>query len=378
MLDGLDRSRDISLYIHIPFCTTKCGYCAFYSLPEAGCRKEDYDSFYRTISRQLEALVEELKQPFHTIFIGGGNPAMLGFERLASLLKLACRYGLSQECTTEINPEHVSPELEELLPYLTRVSVGLQSFSTPALKTLGRNATREANLKAMEELCSLREKHGLRINGDLITCIPSHPLSASLEDVDILSAFKPDHISLYSLTFEEGTALTASSTPLGEDREADILTAMWKKLEEKGYEQYEISNFARGGAYCRHNLVYWRLGQYIGLGPSAESSVGYSELVSSREKDTLDEYLMDPSFDSVRLTKAEAEEELLLSSLRTRWGIDKKEFRMRFAEDFDEKFSPFIESLEPELYINTPDSFSLTQKGFLLSDRVILSLAMAI
>lgn len=374
----LDREKPVSLYIHVPFCTTKCGYCAFYSLPEKGICADDKDRFYNTLVKQLDSLVDYLGKPFYTIFIGGGNPALLGLGRLREILEHASRFGRSRECTIEINPEHVTDELEGLLPYVTRISCGIQSFSDNALSILGRNADEKINRRALEILSSLQKKHGIQFNGDLITCIPGHDTAGTLSDIDTLASYMPDHISLYALTFEEGTRLTSEQVPLGDGEEEMILSACWKKLSELGYEQYEVSNFARDCHYCLHNKVYWNLGQYIGLGPSAESSAGYSNIISSREAETLDEYLKDPSFHSIALTAEEGEEEYLLAALRTKDGIDKAEFKRRFGDDFDERFTPFIERLDPSLYQNSSTSFAVTPAGFMVLDSIILELAMAI
>ncbi len=378
-MEGLDLSRDVSLYIHIPFCTTKCAYCAFYSLPEAACKGEEKTLFYNILSKQLEVLVEAIKKPFYTIFIGGGNPAMLGFDKLYELLKIANRYGRAKECTIEINPECVSADMVNLFEYVNRVSVGIQSFDDEALAVLGRNAKSEDNERALGVLTAFRSLYGIQLNGDLITCIPSaNPLETSLNDIKRLSSFNPDHISLYALTFEEGTKLTEKYAPLEDEKQETILKACWNTLKELKYEQYEVSNFARGGAYSKHNLVYWHLGQYIGLGPTAESSVGYKDIISSREKDTLEGYLKDPSFDAYALTHDEAMEEYLLTNLRTKWGIGKKEFENRFGISFDEKFKDFISELDADTYFDNHVRFSITEAGFMVLDNIILKLAMAI
>ncbi|MBR1919212.1 MAG: coproporphyrinogen III oxidase family protein [Spirochaetales bacterium] len=374
----VDSDRDISLYIHIPFCTTKCAYCAFYSLERSAVAPGEMEAFKRTLSLQLDALVEELKRPFHTIFIGGGNPGMVGFEYLHELLKTATRYGRPVECTTEMNPEFLDDGIIPLFDILTRVSVGIQSMDSGFLGILGRNADRETNIRALSLLSDCRKKYGIQFNADLMTCIPGQKIEDSLADIEAVSAYSPDHISLYSLTFEEGTKLVEKCTPMDEEEQRKLLLSCWQRLDELGYRQYEISNFARDGHECLHNKVYWSLGQYIGLGPTAESSVGYRNIVSSREADSLSQYLASPSFDSVELTAEEAEEEYLLTTLRTVYGIDKREYEKRFDRRFDERYRNFISDLDSELYVDDDAHFALTVQGFLLLDSVILSLAMAI
>ena len=132
------------------------------------------------------------------------------------------------------------------------------------------------------------------------------------------------------------------------------------------------------GKECLHNKVYWSLGQYIGFGPGAESSIGYSEAVSMREPETIEEYIRKPELTCFNLTREETEEEVLLTSLRTIYGIDKGEYSKRFGKDFDALYSERISALDPDCYIDSPDRFSLTEEGFLKLDRIILEMAMAL
>ena len=124
MMEGLDLSRDISLYIHIPFCKTKCSYCAFYSTVDHSLK----DEFLKTLKKQIEVLNNEVKKPYKTVFIGGGNPGIIGYEELLNIAKCICQYGKPDEFSIEINPEHVNENIKILFPYVNRVSVGIQSF----------------------------------------------------------------------------------------------------------------------------------------------------------------------------------------------------------------------------------------------------------
>jgi putative oxygen-independent coproporphyrinogen III oxidase len=324
MIELIDASRPVSLYVHVPFCVKKCGYCAFYSLPESALKCEEKEKYFSVLMAELEELVSEYTKPFNTIFIGGGNPATLGWERLEKLLALAERNGKSREVTVEINPEFINAGISKILPLVTRISIGVQSFDSGKLKTLSRNTTRDVNLKALEMLSELRGKYGFDYNADLICCVPGESEEILDSDLETIISYSPDHISLYALSFEEGTPLTSKYVPLDDDLQNRMLLSSWKRLSEAGYRHYEISNFAKEGKECLHNLVYWNLGQYIGLGPSAESSLGYENIVSLREKDTLDEYLNHHDFDASRLTVTEAEEEYLLVALRKASGIEKK------------------------------------------------------
>lgn len=370
----LDPCKEVSLYIHIPFCNTKCGYCAFYS--ETNLSK--LDNYYKVLYTKLTAIVEDIKKPFHTIYIGGGNPSLIGFDKLIELINKANKYGKSKEITVELNPENVNRDLEILLPYISRISIGIQSFNNDALKTLQRRANREINIQALNILSKFKEKYDFQYNADLIVCIPNQPIENMINDISTLSSFNPDHISLYSLTFEEGTALIKDTTPLSEREEELILTTAWNELDKYGYKQYEISNFAKDEKYSKHNLVYWALGQYVGIGSGAESSVGYNRVCSLREAETIDEFIKKPQFNAYYLNEIETEEEFLLASLRTIWGIDKIEYQNRFNKNFDFVYSSSIERLNKKHYVNTDKCFRITKEGFMVLNRIIVELAMSI
>ena len=371
---ALDRTRPLSLYLHVPFCSAKCDYCAFYSVPFRSVSSELVDRYMQIMLSEIRVLAQEWGRPFETVFIGGGNPGMLGYGRLRELLEAAFANGPARECTIEINPENVSNEIESLSPYLTRVSVGIQSLDEGALRMLGRNARREDNLRALSILSSLP----LDFNADIMTAIPGIDAGVTLDDIKTVSSYGAGHISLYCLTFEEGTPIVGRTAPAGEDAEAEALTRSWELLGKLGYRHYEVSNFARPGKECIHNRVYWSLGQYIGFGPSAESSVGYRSVVSMRENDDLFSYLSGPELTCCELTVEESEEEFLLTCLRTAEGIDKKEYKERFGKDFDLVYGKRLRCLRDGDYVNGEKSFSVTERGFLSLDRIILELVMAL
>lgn len=374
MIELLDLGKPLSLYIHVPFCHSKCGYCAFYSIANDEINKDIVDSYFNIIIKKLEALNDEYKRPYYSIFIGGGNPGFLGYERLFQILKLAQKNGNAEEVTIEINPEYINEKIRILFPYLNRISVGIQSFDDMKLKVLERNTNRSANEKAMSVLSKLKKEHDFAINADLICCVPSETVKTTINDIDILTSYPIDHISLYALSFEEGTRLIEKEKPLDEGLQLSILENAWNLLKEKGFEHYEVSNFAKNGKYCLHNLVYWNLGQYIGIGPSAESSLGYKQVYSLREKETLSEYIKDQSFYIEKLNSLELEEEYLITTLRTCNGIDKKIYKNRFNKDFDAAYSSVIKDLDKEYYENDKEMFSVTEKGFLMLDSIIFSL----
>lgn len=371
MIDSYLPLKPLSLYIHVPFCRSRCDYCAFYSTIFDSDTKEAY---YDILKKELENIVEDVKRPFHTIYFGGGNPLLLGVDRILSLLERAQRYGKSRETTVEINPEDVTPEIGKLYPEVTRISTGIQSMSDKTLSFLNRRTRRDDNIKAMEYLST----SPFIWNADIMTAVPGTDIAETISDIDIVTGFKPHHISFYCLTFEEGTPLIRRSEPLGDEKESEFLLSGWKRLREKGFNHYEISAFARPGYECVHNSVYWTLGQYIGLGPQAESFLGFTTGTAMRNRENVEDFILNPGFDCEPLAKEETEESYLLTSLRTVRGIEKKYYLDRFNLSFDDLYSERLTTLDPEWYINTDKSFSLTENGMLMLNTVILTLSMAI
>lgn len=366
----LDPVRPVSLYIHFPFCTRKCSYCAFYSLSKP----------FWTISPDqygelILARLDELSQiQFSTIYLGGGNPGLLSDGMLISIIEKA-RSKCTEEITVEMNPEQISKErLERLNGHITRLSVGIQSLNQKNLDVLGRNSNRSENITALK----LLKESGINFNADLMCAIPGQTISEVICDIRELSSYEPDHISYYCLTFEEGTPLYSMQDKRDEDLEVEALISGWKELSALGYEHYEVSNFARKNKYSKHNLNYWNLGQYIGLGPASESSLGYSRIVSYHEKEDLKGYLENKRGEVEELTRIEGMLEYLMVSLRTKWGISKKELLERFCIDFDSTFASSLKELDERCYVNTDNNFSLTEQGWMILDSIILTLSMAL
>lgn len=376
-----------SLYLHLPFCSKWCSYCAFYSEPHAR-----WEGEWRT--RYVTRLAEEIRLEkarwgsFDTLFLGGGNPLELSTDDLVFLLQTA---GKTSETTVEMNPESLSDSDEPLFSsgLVSRASMGVQSLDCNTLMTLGRNSSLRETLDGIAALQAYKERYGTKINFDLIACVPGQTLQSAKADIDrLLSMSEPDHLSLYALTLEPGTALErkvkAKEMMMPDsDRQADMLFALWDYLKEKGFEHYEVSNFARNGAYCQHNLRYWRLEPYVGLGSHAAGRIRdakgvlhatecMQDLFSYAKGEPLDGYGDEP------LSQSEEMEEWLLTGLRTKWGIGKEDFRQRFHQDFDMTFQRGIDRIAPALFRNPGASFVLTEQGVMVLDSVLLELAMDI
>ena len=262
-----------NLYVHVPFCVSKCRYCAFAS--EAGAGAEDLRDFVRLLPRELALRGVADDRPA-TIYLGGGTPSILGPEGLAALLGALPSPAPGAEVSVEVNPGDATPALAATLRAagVTRVSVGAQSFSDRALAWLGR---RHDAARIREAFASFRAAGIPSISLDLIAAIPGAPpgeFTASLREAIALA---PDHASVYPLSVEPGTPLARAGVapPSGEEALAAVDEAE-AALAPAGYARYEISNYARPGSECRHNLAVWRGEDYTGVGPAAHSREGFA------------------------------------------------------------------------------------------------------
>ena len=275
--DMLSDDSGCGLYVHIPFCRAKCGYCDFFSIAAEGPKTAP---FVARVCRELEQRVAESPHRVRTVFYGGGTPTILSADQLATLLRFPAKllpFGQVEECTVEANPATVDEEKAELLvdSGVTRVSMGAQSFVAEELSRLER-------LHRVEDIApsiAILRRHGdLQINLDLMFGIPGQTLETWNESLRRAIDLEPDHIACYGLTYEPGTRLTAQRDrgrvkPCDEGLEADMYMLAADVLAEAGFEQYEISNYAKPGSRCRHNLGYWRNQPYLGVGPSATGCI---------------------------------------------------------------------------------------------------------
>lgn len=269
-----DTHKAGGLYIHIPFCDGKCGYCAFYSVP--------YNA--SAADRYLAALEKDLagrSTAPETIYIGGGTPTVLRtrqLERLCSALKRHVSFERLKEWTVEANPGSLcAGKLEVLVSAgVNRISLGVQSFNDNALRLLGR---RHGANDTAENVAMIREAGVGNLNLDLIACVPGTGRLVWADTLRKAVSLGPEHVSVYALTAEEGTRLAGSvrkgeTDMLSDDEQLEELCLAESVLGRAGYSRYEISNYARPEFECLHNLSCWRGYEYVGLGPGAASHVG--------------------------------------------------------------------------------------------------------
>jgi oxygen-independent coproporphyrinogen-3 oxidase len=336
-LFDIDRTRPLSLYLHIPFCNRKCSYCGFFS--KAGCSEAAIDAFASKLVSEIDFISQSLGKPFCTVFIGGGNPGILGEKRLLAIAKACCRWGKPSEFTVEMNPENAGSWLEGPLEYITRLSIGVQSLDQKVLDILGRNSSALDTLRGIEESQRLKQRCGFSLNYDFICCVPGCRESSVQDLKKIRELARFEHLSLYSLMVEPKTVMGIRAekgefSPVGDDDQADELEMLWDLLESSGMEHYEVSNFAAGPDHeCLHNKVYWNMGQYLGLGPGAASTL-YSPYTRVECLSNVDQYINSPLFSGYRteaLGRIQQMEEWAIMGCRTRYGLGSDDCLARFG-----------------------------------------------
>ncbi len=369
------------LYIHIPFCVKKCGYCDFLSFPE----KEVPPLYTKTLLREMEG--RKGGGRVDTIYLGGGTPSLLSPHQVEGIMATALKtFGFTGgEVTMEINPATVN--LERLRAFkgagINRVIVGIQSFNRRLLSILGRVHTPEEGVEAFR----LARKAGFENIGiDLIHSIPTEDMEELREDLGRAVSLGPEHISVYSLTLEEGTPLkraveTGKLPSPSEDMERDMFYLTRDLLTGAGYDHYEVSNFAIPGFRSRHNQIYWKGEEYIGLGLGAHSyeKKGWGRRMMNSERPQEYICLVERKGEAIvedeELSKEKAMEETILLRLRMKEGIDLKEFRRRFGIDLRETRQQALRDLEGLGMVSVEgNAIKVTEKGLVLLDEIVVKL----
>lgn len=364
----------LGLYVHVPFCASTCDFCAFYQeAPTAG----DVERYLDGVRVELALVSPE--RPVDTVFWGGGTPGLLAAKDLLELgriVRSACGVDPA-EWTIELAPGSVTEARLEALREagVTRVSLGVQSFQPALLEALGRRHSREQILRAHERV---RAAGFASVNLDLMFALPGQADEAWEADLDEALALGPDHLSTYCLTFEEDTRLWVklSRGVVRRDAEAEarLYEATWRRLEAAGYAQYEVSNFARSGHACRHNVNTWRMGEWIGVGPSAASQhrgwrganvadlARWLDGLGRRERMTEDRCAVTPAL---------LAEDALVFGLRMNDGVDLQGWKARVPDLPWETVEETLHGLEAAGRLKTAGGVvRLTSAGRLIADAI--------
>jgi len=367
-----------ALYMHIPFCFHKCHYCDFYSIVDT---RDRQDAFTVRLIDELATASGRLTTPLESVFVGGGTPTLLRVDLWRRLLDAFNEYvprTVECEFTVEANPETVTPELASVLAAgeVHRVSLGAQSFNTTHLKTLERWHDPASVARSVE----LFRAAGIdNINLDLIFAIPGQTLDDWLADLDAALALEPVHVSCYGLMYEPNTPLTKKMQrgdiePADEDREAAMYEATRDRLARAGFEHYEISNWAKPGRRCRHNLAYWRNENWWPIGPSAS---GHVEGVRWKNAPRLGAYLNShawPGITDVEMLDDDGRiGETLMLGLRLLDGIENKRFDVLLSrgDRSDERRCALDQFIADGLLERGTMHTRLTEHGLMLADSVL-------
>lgn len=367
------NAQTAGLYVHVPFCFSKCDYCGFYSTVPG---KGDIDSYLCRLAEESALVRAQLPTGIRTVFVGGGNPTTLGEEgiaRLVSIIETWFANGNPVEITFETNPETLTLPIIRLLQNLPgiRLSIGVQRLEDSELAVLGRKARLEAVYRALDLACS----NLTNVAADIILGVPGCP-SVADSLANLLLRFDLKHISAYFLTVEADTPLQQriSAGNLPDPAETGPEELFWVRdmLVSRGFEHYEISNYARPGWRCQHNLGYWLARDYIGLGPSAVS--GMADCRTSNVADFAS-WLRAAPPQIERLTRVDQRNEFLMLHLRLLLdGLDLAVLTSRFGPQPED----FYAELDGQLAVGNlqrhGDQIRLTDQGLAIADNVLASL----
>ena len=384
-----------SLYIHIPFCKSKCEYCDFFSVPCGN--KTVPDEYVDTLLQELDVRIKLYNvHQFSTVYIGGGTPSLLKPIQLEKIMKKVLSLGIPSEITMEVNPEDVTEELLVAMNDLgiNRISCGIQALNDEVLQSVKRRGCVESVFNKIELI--KKSWNGI-FSVDIISALPNQSKSDFLDGLKKIVSFEPEHISMYALTIEE-------STPLGKKLQKGQLSYDFEAADEmwiagrdflinSGYCHYEVSNFAKDGFACEHNMAYWKLKNYIGIGAGAVGTIYSDRTVRWSNSTKLDLYI---SFWNKNLSDIKIEElcniqsvenidfniqvfEYFMMGLRTSYGICKEEFEARFNILIPEKFIKIFNEWEQKQMCQKKVSFnktyySLNSSGLLLLNEFLTEL----
>ena len=367
--------RKLGLYIHVPFCRTKCLYCDFCSFVSRD--EETREAYVCALLEEIRAR-ETKEYLVDTIYFGGGTPSLLTVEQIGRILS-AIRENFvicdNVEITLECNPvTHLSDGKEYFGDLrklgVNRLSLGIQSAVDGELKLIGRRHTFEESKRTFY---LARESGFENISVDLMFGIPSQTIESLELSVNELTKLGAEHISIYSLQLEEGTPLYRMREKYDladDDGVADMYERVVSLMTLAGYSHYEISNFAKAGKESRHNSKYWRLDEYLGLGLAAHSDFNGKRRENTKD---LSKYLSGQWLENeVEISISEREFEFLMLGFRTICGISKSEFFARFGTNFDEKYGEKVSKLEKMGYfVRKGDRIALSESGFEVSNSIL-------
>lgn len=369
----------LGLYIHIPFCSSKCAYCDFFSMRGS---KEKILRYTDTAKERIKFFSEKYSDKIiDTIYFGGGTPSIIGAEQIADIIKTVKEsFNISENCeiTVEANPECVSQGLSfDILKEsgVSRMSFGMQTAVPDELSVLGRNHTNEDVVKAVQ---SARNSGITNVSIDIMLGIPKQTKESLKETIDFCKNLNVTHISSYILKIEEHTIFWKKKDSYdfpSEDMQADLYLEACRLLEKSGFLQYEISNFSKPGFESRHNLKYWNLENYLGIGPAAHSFIDGKRYYYDRSMEKFKDNIWNRDDDCFDI------ETYIMLKLRLKKGLNLNLLEKNFNTAVSEKFIKRIKIFQNAgycLYDEEERKISFTPEGFLLSNSIIAELLEAL
>lgn len=362
----------LGLYIHVPFCDGKCNYCDFFSFTA---KDAELDSYTEILISQIQNWSQKLKdKTVDTIYFGGGTPSLLGTRRLVKVLKnIRNSFKINSDCeiTLEANPSsgNLLNFTELKISGFNRISLGMQSAIDNELILLGRRHSKADVISTVDRI----KKSGIdNISIDVMLGIPEQSRESLIKTLDFCISLDVTHISTYLLSIEPNTIFGKNRDRFAfpsDDTQAELYSVTGEFLNAKGFEHYEVSNFCKKGMQSRHNMRYWQLKDYLGLGPSAHSLVDGKRFYYPKSIEAFkNNEIVDDGNGKTR-------EEYIMLMLRTDKGVCINEYKAMFGDLPSKKFFDKAKLYETYGYIKTDDnSVRLTEKGFLVSNTIIADL----
>ncbi len=362
------------IYIHVPFCKSKCTYCDFASYPK---KVNMIESYFACLYREIEGRGKSLAgKKFDTVYIGGGTPSFVDAKFIVGAIRQVKKHfdlSVDAEITVEINPGTITKEKVDAYKSvgINRFSIGLQTGFDDQLKRLNRIHT------AKDFLVTCKLLEGENKSADVLLGLVDQTLDQVKKTIDLAIAGGVNHISAYALTVEPGTPIYTdylNGELLSDDEVADIYDGMREYLKEKGFKRYEVSNFCKDGFYSRHNLNYWKRGEYIGFGVSASSFIENRRFTNTYN---LEEYInaiiynKTPEISSEEVVGEDACFEYIMLALRTEEGLSINEFNKTFNQDFLEKYKKALK--EKEKFLSVTDRVKIKEEYLYVQNDIIMA-----
>lgn len=366
----MDR-KPIGIYIHIPFCNSKCPYCDFYSLK---CSDAEMDLYTESLCRAIDIQKKNINRSADTVYFGGGTPSVLGTKRLIKIIdKISKAFTLndSSEITLEVNPKSGAKlDFSSLKRFgFNRISMGVQSSNEKELKALGR-IHRNCDVENIAE--KIRKSGIDNISMDLMLGIAHQTNESLIDSINFCDSFNPKHISAYILKIEENTPYYINKEKLNlpdDDKQIELYNLMCEKLDALGYLQYEISNFAKKGYKSKHNLKYWNCDEYLGFGPSAHSFIDGKRFYCPRN---INDFYNNTYIDD---GNGGDEEEYAIMRLRLTEGLREYDYYSRFNKPIPRRYYENCILYKKSGFLNyDKNGIRFTRKGFLVSNSLITNI----